>query len=604
MKKAFVWDPIMRSSAIKYDPCIVVDRGKCKTQCVDCKVTLIADRFLGREFQKEILGKMGKSKGRYPYVIIADGLGCNLRCWFCYAYKFFDKKSAEENNCSFAYVTPKRLAEQFGCKLEKLSDFNALIKAVQRKNIDERDKKTAIKHLQMKLPLMRIRISGGEPIFSTKDTIIDPTNPDLIKSTISYWLAFFEELDKIVGKLKKDGKLHIIDKLEVKNKGWKEDLPFPTCLAERLGRLNIRFDTNGILFGDREITENFIGGLFKLFKENKLNNIFIEIDYSFKGATPVEYNWSQRRDLPVDSSKINFNYKLEEHPQLLGYFNITHTIDKYCSTEKNFSNCIGITVERGINHHIPYKTYLNCKESLDWGKFSEKTGIKFSVVDNPIEMFNWRNWKPKACFIENGANIKIISSKEVFNLEDNPDFTEFDNFRRKHLDCYFVIYPIKDKITLKKPKRKKKIKLPRGQLRLIPTGVWLLVGNEKNWEIGIKNSIWGLKEKHRTTWEMIKKGDSLFIYVTAPISGLIGVAKVKEKILGEKPLWPDEISADKIIYPFRIIFEIEKIVEREKWKKEKISIWPILGYRRLHGINELSEREAKGLLKLCGKEIS
>ena len=31
MKKAFVWDPGMRSSARKYDPCIRKDRGKCIT---------------------------------------------------------------------------------------------------------------------------------------------------------------------------------------------------------------------------------------------------------------------------------------------------------------------------------------------------------------------------------------------------------------------------------------------------------------------------------------------------------------------------------------------------------------------------------------------
>ena len=68
MEKAFVWDPVMRSSAIKYDPCIV---KKGVIQCDDCKITLIADRFLGKEFHRNILGKMGKSRSRYPYVIIA-----------------------------------------------------------------------------------------------------------------------------------------------------------------------------------------------------------------------------------------------------------------------------------------------------------------------------------------------------------------------------------------------------------------------------------------------------------------------------------------------------------------------------------------------------
>lgn len=56
MKKAFVWDPVMRSSAMKYDPCVVFDGNICKIKCEDCKITLIADRFLGEEFQREILG--------------------------------------------------------------------------------------------------------------------------------------------------------------------------------------------------------------------------------------------------------------------------------------------------------------------------------------------------------------------------------------------------------------------------------------------------------------------------------------------------------------------------------------------------------------------
>ena len=143
MEKAFVWDPVMRSSALKYDPCIA-QRGK--IECEDCKITLIADRFLGHEFQREILGKMGKSRGRYPYVIIADGLGCNLRCWFCYAYKFFDKQTAQANRCKISYVTPQRLAEQFACKLEKLSQFDELVTTLKVKKMDEktRDQPTSI----------------------------------------------------------------------------------------------------------------------------------------------------------------------------------------------------------------------------------------------------------------------------------------------------------------------------------------------------------------------------------------------------------------------------------------------------------------------------
>ncbi|MCX8190222.1 MAG: EVE domain-containing protein [Candidatus Diapherotrites archaeon] len=584
MKKAFVWDPVMRSSAIKYDPCILLNGKICKTKCDNCKITLIADRFLGKEFQQEILGKIGGSKGRYPYVIIADSLGCNLHCWFCYAYKFLTKESAEANKCDIAYVSPKELAEQFGCKIRKLADFQELLRVVESKNLNEQVKKAAIKHLQMKLPLMRIRLSGGEPTFSTKDTLFEPQDENLIKSTVMYWLSFFKELDKIIGLLKKDGKLNIANKMDVKNKEWKGDLPFPTCLGEREGRLNIRYDTNGIIFGNKEITKMFIGGLFKLFKQNKLNHIFIEFDYSFKGATPVEYEWSQRRGLPVDASKISFDYKLKEHPQIPGYLNIIKTITEHCKKDVEFNNCAGITVERGINHNKSFKTYLNCKESLNWENFSKKSRIRFSVVDNPIEMFNWRNYTPKSCFIKNGASIKVISGEAEFDLKNCPDMNKFSEFVQNHPNCYFVIYPVETKVNLQKITKIGKIKLDSSQTTLIDMQFsgWVFSGTKENWKIALEKRKWGVKEKNRSLWQKIKPGDIVLFYVTTPISRIMGFGKVKETSEENSLLWPDEIKENNLKYPLRIIFEEMKCIE--DWEN---GVKPF-GLEIKHGINQVN----------------
>lgn len=587
MKKAVVWDPVMRSSARKYDPCIQIEKGKCKIKCEDCKITLIADRFLGEEFQREILGKLGKSKGRYPYVIIVDTLGCNLRCWFCYAYKFFNKGSAEKNNCEISYISPGRLAEQFVCKIRKLSNFEELLKIAEEKEKKDSGCKGAVRHLKMRLPLMRIRISGGEPLFSNKETLLNPINQEnLIISTVKFWLQFFEELDQRVEELKKEGKLNIIEKNKVKSKEWEGDLPFPTCVAERPGRLNVRFDTNGILFGKKEITEAFIGGLFDLLRRGKLNNLFIQIDYSFKGATPVEFYWSQRRELPVDSSKIDFGYKLNDHPQWNGYKNIVETIDKYCRKNKVFSNCVGITVERGIDHNIRFKTYMYCKEALNWNKFSGKTGIKFSVVNNPIEMFNWRNWKPKTSFIKNGANIKIIAtSGEKFDLSRKPDIDEFDSFRRKYQpNCYFLIYPVVEKITLKKKEIRKRI-----------VG-WVFSGSPINWKVALKEMKWGVKKKHKKDWKRIRPGDHVLFYVTRPYSRIIGFATVKGIFEENYPLWPDEIKENHVKYPLRITFKEAKIIG--DWNK---GIKPSkLNVR--HGINPIYEkRELETIIQNLSK---
>lgn len=592
MEKAFVWDPVMRSSAIKYDPCISED-GK-RIKCEDCKITIIADRFLGKEFQQEILGKMGKSRGRYPFVIIADALGCNLRCWFCYAYKFFDKKTAELNRCQISYVSPKRLAEQFKCKIEKLSDFDGLIKSAESKKMDANLRKVVIKHLQMKMPLMRLRISGGEPIFSTRDTL-HSTKPDLVSATVDYWLAFFEELDSMVGKLKEEKKLHIIDKEKVMNKEWKGDLPFPTCLAERSDRLNIRFDTNGILFGDLEVTEHLIGGLFRLFEKNKLQNIFVQIDYSFKGATPVEYEWSQRRNLPVDQCKISFDYDLEKHPQIPGYLNIVNTIEKYCSKNHAFYNCIGITVERGINHNPSFKTYLNCIESLNWEKFSEKTGIKFSVVDNPVELFNWRSYGVKSSFIKNGGSVKIISGQDTFDLKDNPDMNSFEEFRMSHPDCCFIVYPVEETLKLREPSKVRRVRPPSGQTRLVefPIFGWVLSGSQENWDRALETNMWGVKVKHRNLWEKVNQDDIVFIYVTNPISRIVGYAKVRELKEGDSPVWSDEIAEGRVKYPLRILFSSTKCLPKKEWIH---GIKPY-GIEIGHGINPIrNEPKVKGLV--------
>lgn len=590
MKKAFVWDPQMRSSALKYDPCILrTKKGKTKTLCEDCTITLIADRFLGEEFQGEVLGKLGMARGRFPYVIIADTLGCNLRCWFCYAYKFFDKKTAEENKCTISYVSPERLAEQFGCKLEKLSDFEAFVKAAKEKELKESERKKAVKHLQLKLPLMRLRISGGEPVFSTKETITESCSDEIVGETVNYWLIFFRTLDKIVGRLKKEGKLQIIDKSEIEKKSSKS-LIFPTCIANRPNRLNIRFDTNGILFRNTETTDAFIGGLFEIHRNSDLNNIFVEIDYSLKGATPVEYDWSQRRNLPVDPSKIDFGYKLEEHPQLPGYLELTRLIENYKQKDRNFNNCVGITVERGINHHIPKRVFLNCERSLNWDMFSEKSGIEFSVVNNPIEMFNWYNGRPKTFFIQNGANMKIVCNQEVFNLQEHPDISQFDKFRREHRsNCHFIIYPAEKKVDLivaSKKRRKEMLPFQTTLFDLESRG-WIFSGNAQNWKTAIQNNKWGVKEGSREIWKRIKEDDYALFYVTRPVSRIIGFAKIRN--LGEESslLWPDEIVEGKVKYPLRICFEETVILPEEEWNN---GLKPY-GLEIRHGLNPINDKD-------------
>ena len=66
------------------------------------------------------------------------------------------------------------------------------------------------------------------------------------------------------------------------------------------------------------------------------------------------------------------------------------------------------------------------------------------------------------------------------------------------------------------------------------TNYWILTGSLENWDIGIANSLWGVKKILKPKWDNLEIGDFLFFYVTRPISGIIGIGKVTNKFEGKK----------------------------------------------------------------------
>ncbi len=599
MQKEFIWDPNMRSSALKYDPCLNKKGSKCSLQCSDCKLTLIADRFLGKEFQQEVLGKMGSGRGRYPYVIIADTFGCNLNCWFCYAYKFLDKEVATKYRCETSFVSPQRLAEQFGCKIEKMTNFDEFIGSINKKPLSESEKEKTLNHLKMKLPLMRLRISGGEPLYSTNKTLRDIKGKGVTEASIAYWLSFFEELDKIIGHLKKSKKLFILNKSDFQNSEWSPPDIFPACVGHKPGRLNIRFDTNGILFCSEKVTHSFINGIYQLFQNKKLKHIYIEIDYSFKGTNYSEYAWSQRKDLPVDINKSSSPVK-RKHPQLVGYKVFMTALNHHYTSNKAFSEALGITVERGINHRITKtgknSVWVNHQKSLEWDLFRKQHNINFSIVDNPIDLLQWRNNKPKRCYIDRGANINVLAENSKFDLLTAPSLGQLDNFvNRNDGVCNYTVFPIDEVICLKNEKANSYHK--KNNMKYVDfTGEnsWVFSGNKENVMIALEKSIWGIKDKHRLAWDAIKNQDLVFLYVTNPVSRIIALLKVEKTFCDDNLLWPDEMEEKKVKYPLRIKFSCEKVLPFEKWSS--------LGLRAKneevrHGINHIKVKRAQQMLK-------
>lgn len=169
MKKLFGQYPNLRSSTRKSDPCLVTRPNI--PQCHTCRVFVISDRFLRDETQLKLVGSLRK----FPYVLIADTIGCNLRCWFCYSHHFWTRERAEKLNCRPQFLTPQELVDQMRCKLEKV---------------------WSSKDLMEQKPFTRIRISGGEPIYADS-SVLEPyssTNKIDYIAGIDFWLDVFEKL--------------------------------------------------------------------------------------------------------------------------------------------------------------------------------------------------------------------------------------------------------------------------------------------------------------------------------------------------------------------------------------------------------------------------
>jgi predicted RNA-binding protein len=118
---------------------------------------------------------------------------------------------------------------------------------------------------------------------------------------------------------------------------------------------------------------------------------------------------------------------------------------------------------------------------------------------------------------------------------------------------------------------------------------WILCGKPENWEIALKDEIWGLIAKFGGKWKYLQKGDWLFFYVTHPISGVIGLGKVEAKFKQNKPLWPDELLQKELLYPFRFEFRSEYVLPKEEWKAKKIRIHLPTGF--YSGLNLLDDQD-------------
>ncbi|PIV10496.1 MAG: hypothetical protein COS49_00230 [Candidatus Portnoybacteria bacterium CG03_land_8_20_14_0_80_41_10] len=81
----------------------------------------------------------------------------------------------------------------------------------------------------------------------------------------------------------------------------------------------------------------------------------------------------------------------------------------------------------------------------------------------------------------------------------------------------------------------------------------------------------------------------MFFYITKTIKGIVGIGKIENKFIQDKPLWPDEIEANKVIYPFRFEFHIDYLLEEKDWHNKKIPVGLSIQEMR-RGINILQKK--------------
>ena len=102
--------------------------------------------------------------------------------------------------------------------------------------------------------------------------------------------------------------------------------------------------------------------------------------------------------------------------------------------------------------------------------------------------------------------------------------------------------------------------------------VWVATGSSLNLKTSLEKGKWGVNKRLKKTWEKVASGDLLFLYVTSPVRGIVGLASVEGKAMEESILWHDETVVGRAIYPYRILFKPLFVLSEDKWETGKIPV--------------------------------
>lgn len=117
--------------------------------------------------------------------------------------------------------------------------------------------------------------------------------------------------------------------------------------------------------------------------------------------------------------------------------------------------------------------------------------------------------------------------------------------------------------------------------------VWLLSGNQENWERAVSGTMWGVVEKKANLWKALEKNDLLVFYCSKPVSGIIGISRVGNKFIEDEPYWSEEVAKGRVIWKYRFEFTPLYILPRHQWVDKAVRM--NLGKLTIAGITPIRD---------------
>ena len=128
---------------------------------------------------------------------------------------------------------------------------------------------------------------------------------------------------------------------------------------------------------------------------------------------------------------------------------------------------------------------------------------------------------------------------------------------------------------------------------------WLATGPADYWRIAFEQgNIWGVRNTPRLAkyWQQLTQGDRLFFYATRPVGGIIGHGTIRAKFRQDRPLWPQEVDENRVIWPLRFEFDIEFCLPEDQWRARRF-ISPAMRGRAQSGFVRLPQQLADEIVQ-------